>query len=165
MNLVLTAIGTLAAIVAACAGVVLLIAQFGRWNAEDRPLVYAGELNVLPATNEYHWVFYNRGKEEATRVKIKIGLLDLSGEHHALLIEEVPRLKNGNSHPVDTIAANELEFVAVCLSYDNNGTHFDDLPKFYYTPFYNRPNSEIHSSPTPVEANQETKLSAVFLLR
>jgi hypothetical protein len=116
MNLVLTAIGTVAAIVAACATVVLLIAQFGRWNAEDRPQVLAENLEVLPATNEYHWFFFDRGKDDAERVKIKIGLLDTTGAHRTPLTEEVPRLKQGSVHHVSTAAGNELEFLVVCLS-------------------------------------------------
>jgi hypothetical protein len=162
----LTLIGTLATIVAAYAGVSWWREQRARWDAEDRPQVVASELQISPATNEYRWTLVNRGKDDATKLRIKIAATDLTHTHQTLLthgLPDVPRLKRGIAYPVTTIAQNDVEFLVLCLNYSNDrDAPFDDPPKFYLTPYYKQANRDARSEPSPVSPEQDAKLSAGF---
>jgi hypothetical protein len=70
--------GAFAAIVAAGAAVLLLIWQKQRWDSEDRPQLVTSGFAISPDLNKYQWEFTNRGKEDATNIKIMIAKTDLN---------------------------------------------------------------------------------------
>ena len=97
-----------AAVVAAVAAVWLLVAQERRWNLEDRPQVVASYLEIENRKGpdyKYDWTFTNIGKEDATKLRIKIATVDSTHTRHTLLTEKsnvLPRLKRGQivtAHP------------------------------------------------------------------
>jgi hypothetical protein len=83
--MVLTAVGTLAAVVAAWAAVSLWNKQVKRWNAEDRPHVTATSLQIPAGLDKYEWTFQNTGVDDAIKIRLKIATVDLTHQHHTLL--------------------------------------------------------------------------------
>jgi hypothetical protein len=155
--------------VAAGAAVLLLIWQKERWNFEDRPQVVASYLEIENRSGpdyKYDWTFRNIGKDDATNLRIKIATVDLTHTRHTLLtptFDALPRLKRGHVYHVTTEAQNDLEFLVICITYNNDrNTPFDDPPMFYFTPYYKQANREARSEPSPVPAEKDAKLSAGF---
>jgi hypothetical protein len=162
-------IGALAAIVAAGAAVLLLVWQNERWNSEDRPQVVASYLEIENRGGpdyKYDWTFINIGKDDATNLKIKIATVDLAHTRHTPLtptLGVLPRLKRGYPYHVTTKAQNDLEFLVVCTTYNNDSnTSFVDEPTFYFTSYYKQANHEARSQPSPVPAETDGKLSSGF---
>jgi hypothetical protein len=73
---VLAVLGTVAAIVAAFAGVRLLLEQEARWNSEDRPQLIVSSLQIPPGLDRFIWRFVNVGKGDATNISITIATLN-----------------------------------------------------------------------------------------
>ena len=52
------------------------VRSYDQWNSEDRPRLVASYIEMPQGLDQYHWMFKNAGKEDATNIKIKIATLD-----------------------------------------------------------------------------------------
>jgi len=83
----------------------------GRSNSEDRPRLDVTYLEIPHGLDSYHWIFINNGKEDATKVSVKIATVDLNHTYHTLLtnpLNVLPRLKQGMAYPLTTAPENDL---------------------------------------------------------
>jgi hypothetical protein len=137
-----------------------------RWNTVDRPRLAASYLEIPSGLEAYYWTFANTGTEDATNIRLNIATVDLHHARHSVLtipLNVLPRLKRGMAYSVTTAPENDLEFLTVCLTYNNDrGTAFVDPPEFYLTPFYMKANRETRLEPARVIGLLYDQLSAGF---
>ena len=114
------------------------VRSYDQWNPEDRPRLVASYVEMPQGLDQYHWMFKNAGKEDATNIKIKIATLDWNHTQHTLVTTAINvRLKPGMVYPVTTGPEKALQFLVVCVAYSNDSRGaFVDRPQFYFTPSY-----------------------------
>jgi hypothetical protein len=164
---VLTAIGTIAALIAAVAAFVLLQKQTARWNDEDRPRVQTDEIQILPEQKQLILTLSNRGKEDAIDVSIRMTGVDLGRSSYMLeptadMPSQLHRLRPGEPYRFSFLLdGGDLKFLMECAHFSNSeGTAFDDPPNFFYAP--NLPLHEMRYPASEVRPAEREKLSEEF---
>lgn len=160
--------GTIAAVVAAYAAVVLLVRQTARWNDEDRPRVQASEMEIPPGRDRLTWTLLNSGRDDAIDVSITAASVDIGKSRHPLepTIDMQPALhtlKSGVPYRFSVLpdTSGERKYIIQCIRFSNfKGETFINSPAFFYGP--NLPLETIRYPAAEVDPVKHEKLSAEF---
>jgi hypothetical protein len=165
---IITAIGTISAVIAAVSTVVLLQKQVARWNDEDRPRVQAYEIQILPGQKRLILTFLNKGKEDAVDLSILMAAVDFGRSSHLLestadMPSQLHRLRPGTPYRFSFMLDNgdDRRYLMECTQFSNSeGTAFDDPPNFFYAP--NLPLQEMRYPASEVGPTERENLSTEF---